>query len=148
MRTIFRGKSLARVVSRFVGALVITVIAGLGLGVAPAGAAGEVQASGPKTVDNAAPNPGSVLTYQIPYFCASSIPGDNCNGWTIVDPIPTFTDAFGTVRSYEVVSAPGNSQWSAGVVVAGSPDSVVWTATNLIAGDTGFVACSSGYRSA
>ncbi len=52
---------------------------------------------------------------------------------TITDELPTFIDVFGMSRTYEVVAFTSNSQLS-GVEF---PDRIEWTATNLVAGDTG-----------
>ncbi len=107
------------------------------IGAPAAHAAGSLLPSGPKTVDKPTAIPGDSLTYQIPYFCSSTIPGDHCNGMTITDQIPTFTDVFGDVRPLDVVAFTSNSQFTG--VQLSAPDRVVWTAINLVAGDSGAV---------
>jgi protocatechuate 3,4-dioxygenase beta subunit len=120
------------------GVLVASIVAlGLPLSFAtPAFAAGSLLPGGPKQVQEATAVGGDQLHYQIPYFCASSVPGDNCNGSIITDPIPNFVDAFGDTRPLVVEAFTSNGQLS-GALVAGPPQKIVWTATNLVAGDTG-----------
>ena len=107
------------------------------INISTADAAGSLLPTGPKTVDKSNANAGELLTYQIPYFCSSTILDDNCNGMLIEDVIPTFTDAFGQARPLQIVSYTSNSQLSG--AEQPSPTRVVWTGTNLVAGDTGAV---------
>ncbi len=125
---------LTRRVARLAaGAALVSALAVVGA--QPVAAAGSLLPGGPKLADKSTAVAGDTINYIIPYFCSSTIPGDNCNGMTITDMLPTFIDVFGVQRPLVVVAATGNSHFSAATL----SDRLVWTADNLIAGDSGAV---------
>jgi protocatechuate 3,4-dioxygenase beta subunit len=119
-------------------AVAVSIVGSTLVSVQPAYAAGSFLPGGSMTVLESTAVAGDLLHYQISYYCASSIAGDNCNGSTFEDVIPTFVDRLGVTQTLAIDSFSSNAQVT-GVKAAGSPTKIVWTATNVVAGDTGAV---------
>jgi protocatechuate 3,4-dioxygenase beta subunit len=137
--TKFRGGRIGRRSWRHLAlAVAVGIVASTLVAVQPAYAAGSFLPGGPTTVLEPNAVAGDLLHFQISYYCASSIPGDNCNGSTFEDVIPTFVDRLGVTQTLAIDSFSSNAQVT-GVKVAGSPTKIVWTANNVVAGDSGAV---------